>query len=75
MKTNNNKNEIKTKLVQFAQGVWKVINHPNLFVVRLEVGCDNGESIYQVFTRHTDPWNPANNVREFDNLQDAAKSL
>lgn len=73
MKTNNN--EIKTKLEQFAQGVWKVVNNPNLFVVRNEVGNDNGQSIYQVFTRHTDPWNPANNVREFDSLLDAAKSI
>lgn len=70
MKTN-----ITNKLIQFTTGVWKVIGQPGLFVVREEVGCDNGQSIYRVFTRRNDPWNPANNCREFDTLQDAAKSL
>ena len=69
------RDQMTSKLVQFAQGVWKVINHPNLFVVRIEVGNDNGESIYQVFTRHTDPWDARNNVREFNSLLEAAKSI
>ena len=74
MKTNSN-HEIKNKLIQFAQGVWRVIGRPNLYVVRIEVGCDGGESIYQVFARHSDPWNPANTVAEYENLSEAAKAL
>lgn len=75
MKTNRINPEIKSKLSQIAAGVWRVISKPNLYVVRNEVGCDNGESIYQVFTRHTDPYNPANTVSEYNTLAEAAKAV
>lgn len=74
MKTNINP-EIKSKLSQFACGIWSVIGRPNLWIVRNEVGCDNGESIYQVFVRHTDPYNPANTVSEHNSLLEAAQSV
>lgn len=74
MKTNRINPEIKNKLTQISAGIWRVIGKANLYVVRSEVGCDNGESIYQVFTRHTDPHNPANNVAEYNSLLEAAQN-
>ena len=74
MKTNIN-NEIKSKLSQYACGIWRVIGNANLWVVRNEVGCDNGESVYQVLVRHTDPHNHANTVSEHNSLLEAARAV
>lgn len=70
MKTN-----LTSKIQQFTTGIWKVIGRPGLFIFREEIGCDNGESIYNVELRKDDPYDAANCLRKFDSLQEAVAAL